>query len=567
MSRTQNIKRNFIFNTIKSLTQLMLKFVLRTALIYFLGANYLGLNGLFANIFGFLNLAELGIGSAIVFAMYKPIAENDFEKIKALQNLYKKFYLLIAFVIFSIGIILLPFLHLLIKDMSEVPVDINIYMLFGMYLFNSILSYFSAHKRSLLFAYQRNDIESKINTINIILTSVIQIIALLVFKNFYIYFSITILSTLLECIIIQIVANKCFPQLRGKAEHVDKETKKLITKNMAALSLHKIGGAVVFSTDNILLSSFCGILILGIYSNYALVIESLGLIFTLLSMSLTGSVGNLIACQEKEYTYIKFKQINFIFSLLTSFCVICLFVLFQPFMLTWTSKSENGPLLLEFSTILIICISFYLTKMRNGVGIFKECAGLFWQDRWKPIAEAIVNLVASIGLAYLIGINGIFLGTIISTLVAPFWVEPYVLHKHYFKKSVWPYFKRYAFDFVVMLIVGAVCYFICSLIPDGGVLLLLAKFAVCIVLCLGLLILFYFKTSEFKETKSLIKSMLGGKFLKKKLQASGITSAETQYKGQTDIKQEIENEEKLDEEQNIGDKIEGEKLNIEEKKE
>lgn len=508
MSRTENVKKNLIFNMIKFASQLVLQFVLRTALIYFMGAEYLGLNGLFTNIFSFLNLAELGIGGAIVFSMYKPIAEGDTEKVKTLQNVYKKFYIIVAIIVASLGLIILPFLNFLIN--GEVSVDINIYILYVLYLINTIIGYFSAHKKSLLFAYQRNDIENKVKTFCLFGMTLIQILILFLTKNYYLYFSITIIFTLLECILVHVWANKLFPQLNGKAKKLDKTTKKQLTKNIAAISMHKVGAVVVFSTDNILISAILGLTILGAYSNYFLITSMVSSIFYLLSDALKGSVGNLIASKDKEYVHEKYKQINFIFSVLSSFATICLICLFQPFVDLWTG---GGVYLLDFSTVLLLCISFYLHKMRIGTQIFKDTAGIFWQDRFSPIFESVINLSASIILGIFLGLNGIILGTIISTVFAPLWVEPKVLHKYYFQKRVKGYFLRYLRDFIVLLACGTICYFICALIPTGGLLLLIARFAVVVILSVLLLTICYLPTKDFKSTFGWLKEVL--KSLKK----------------------------------------------------
>ena len=290
MTRTSNIKKNLVFNIIKFATQMLLQFVLRTALIYIMGAEYLGINGLFTNIFSFLSLAELGIGSAIVFSMYKPIAQGDDEKVKSLQNLYKRFYLIIAIIVGLLGILMLPFLNFFIN--GNAGVDINIYILYILYLFNTLVGYFSAHKRSLLFAYQRNDVENKIHVVCSICMTIIQIIVLFISRNYYIYFVINVIFTLVECVFIQIYANKLYPNINGKGNSLDKETKKDIAKNVIALSMHKIGGVVVFSTDNILISSILGVVVLGAYSNYAFITTSLTSFFLLFVNALTASVGN-----------------------------------------------------------------------------------------------------------------------------------------------------------------------------------------------------------------------------------------------------------------------------------
>lgn len=517
MTRTQNIRKNLIFSIIKFVTNLLLQFVLRTVLIYYMGAEYLGLNGLFTNIFSFLNLAELGIGSAIVFSMYKPIAENDIEKIKSLEHLYKKFYLIISLIVGGVGLAVTPALPYLMN--GGVSVDINIYILYIMYLVYTLVGYWSAHKRSLLFAYQRNDVENKIKTICIICMTIIQIVVLVIFKNYYLYFSISILFTLIECVWIQIIATKMFPEIKGKAQPIDSITKKEITKNVTALSMHKIGGAVVFSTDNILISTFLGVVVLGAYSNYYLITASLGSIFSLICTSLTASAGNLVASTSSDYVYDRYKKIYFMFSFLASFSTICLISLFQPFMQKWTG---GGEYMLEFSTVIIISLSFYFTRMRSGVSVFKDAAGLYWQDRWKPIIESVVNLITSIVLIKLIGINGIFIGTIISTLVAPFWWEPYVLYKYYFKRSVKGYFGRYLLDFLIMCASCVITYFVCSFIPDGSIWLLIAKFAVCILLSSALLVLAYLPTKEFKELFAMGKGFLKNIIKKKKTEPENI---------------------------------------------
>lgn len=503
MTRTDNVKRNLIFNLIKFVAQIVLQFVLRTALIYTMGAEYLGLNGLFTNIFTFLNLAELGIGSAIVFSMYKPVAEGDIEKVKALQQLYKKFYSIITLVVLVLGLAILPFIKFLIKGGTSV--DINIYLLYILYLINTLVGYLCAHKRSLLFAYQRNDIENKIKTLCLLGMTILQIVSLIIFKNYYIFFSVNIMFTIIESALIYIWAKNIFPYINGKGEKLDGATVKEISKNVAALSLHKIGAAVVYSTDNILISAMLGVVALGAYSNYYLIISSLIAIFTLVSNTLASTVGNLIASTDKEYVYQKYKQINLILALISAFTTICTFVLFQPFVKVWTG---GGIYLIEFSSVTLLCISFYLGRMRTGSLIFKDAAGLFKQDQWKPLCEAIINLVASIILGMFIGLNGIILGTILSTVLAPLWVEPKVLYKHYFKKSVWTYFKQYLIDVIIMIIVGAICYFTCSFIPDGGIGLLLAKFAVCIPLCGILLVIAYLPTKEFKQTYTTIKNFI-----------------------------------------------------------
>lgn len=504
MARTDNVKKNLVFNIIKYVTQTVLHFVLRTALIYIIGKEYLGLNSLFSNIFSFLNLAELGIGTAIAFSMYKPVAENDIEKIKTLQNLYRRFYLIISLIIFIVGVGLLPFLKTFIK--GDVSAEINIYLLYAMYLINSIVGYFCAHKRAVLFAYQRNDIENKIKTICIILMSVIQVAILFIFRNYYIYFAVTILFTIIECICVQVVTNKKYPELKGPANPLDAITKKEISKNVVALSIQKVSGALIYSTDNILISAIVGISVLGVYSNYYLIISTIISIYVLLVNALTSSVGNMITSESVDYVYDKYQKLNLLFTIFTIFCTVCLFVLFQPFMNVWVRG--DASYILEFSTVILLCVSFYIVRMRMCVIIFKDAAGLFWQNKFIPVVEAVLNIAISIVLGIFMGINGIILGTIISCVCAPMILEPRILYKHYFKKSVWLYVKQLLIDTIIMIVIAGLVYLVCSFIPNGGVWLFIAKLAVCVVLTLLLLLASYAPTKQFRETLGWLKGIL-----------------------------------------------------------
>ena len=505
MTRTANVKINLIFNTIKFMAQLIVQFAIRTALIYLMGAEYLGLNGLFSNVLAFLNLAEVGIGTAIVFNMYKPIAENDTEKIKALQNLYKRFYLIISSIVLVLGVAILPFIKYLIN--GDISVDINIYILYFMYLVNTLVGYLAAHKRSLLFAYQRNDIENKVKTFCLFVMTAIQIAVLFIFKDYYIYFAITIIFTLIESLLISRIAKKLYPELNGKSQELDAETKKEIKKNIGALSLHKIGATVVFSTDNILISTIIGLAVLGAYSNYVLIVSTITSLFIIISNAIGGSVGNLVASSDKEYVYTKYNQIKFILSFLTAISTVCMIVLFQPFIKVWTG---GGIYLLELSTVILLVVSFYFGRMRMATSIFKDAAGLFWQNRFSPIFEAIINLVVSIVLGLFMGINGIIIGTILSTILVPLWVEPKILYKHYFKKSMRKYFVDILLNMLAIIVTTLICYYVCSFIPDSGILWLIVRFIVCFVICIALLLLMYCKSKEFKSCISWLKQIIQG---------------------------------------------------------
>ena len=252
--------------------------------------------------------------------------------------------------------------------------------------------------------------------------------------------------------------------------------------------------------------------VLGAYSNYLLIISAIVSIVTLLTSAFQGSVGNLIASVDKEKVYEKYKQIRFVYSYVSAFVTICFFVLIQPFISKWTG---GGEYVLEFSTVIILSVCTYLRIMRQSAILFKDCAGLFWQDRFKPIIESIVNIVASIVLVHFMGINGIFIGTLISIFSAPLWMEPRVLYKQYFKRSTSDYWRRFVIDAIIMVAVGVISYFVCSFIPHYTIWLLILKFAVCIVLVNILLVIAYLPSKEFKGVFAIIKDNLLKMFKRK----------------------------------------------------
>lgn len=477
-SRTKNSIRNIIFSITAYLIQIILGFLVRRYFIYYFNEEFLGLNSLFSNILSVLSLAELGVGGAIVFSMYKPMAEGDKEKVSALLNFYKKCYLIIGCIVLVLGLCVIPFMGYFKAKAPQV--DVNLYMVYLIFLINSVLSYFFAHRRALLYTDQRQDIESKINILINLLQASLQLVVILVIKNFYVYLLCTSLSTLLSNTFVFLITNKKYGEyIKKSASKIDDTTKKEITKNVYAMLFHKIGGVVVFSTDSILIYLLIGASQLGRYSNYALIISCVTSIITLYVSAIKGGIGNSIASRDEKENYKLLNKLNFAHLFIVAFCSICIFVLSDPFINTVLTKDANTSLLLDMGTVLALCLSFYLTQSRSMIGTFKDCAGLFYQDRFKPVFEVVVNLVTSIVLAKWLGLVGIVLGTIISTVSAPLWIEPYVLNKYYYKQNTGKYMLKYLMCLMITMACGVATYFVCALLPIGGVGWLVLRFAVC----------------------------------------------------------------------------------------
>lgn len=508
-SRTKKSLNNIIFSLIAYVIQIILGFLVRRYFISFIGIEYLGLTSLFSNILNILSLAELGFGTAIIFSMYKPMADGDEEKVRQLMSLYKKFYLIVGFIILIVGFILTPFVQHLIK--GEPTVDVNLHYIFLILLINTVFSYFFAHRRAVLYTNQRNDIESKINIILNILLTLLQLLILFTISNYYVYLSLGLFITLLNNTIIWIVTEKKYARYFKKpSKALDSISKTNLTKNIKAMIFHKIGGVIVFGTDSILIARLLtdGLGTLGKYSNYLLITMYIGTILGLLLSSIRGSVGNSVATQSVQENFKLREKLNFIFLWIVGFCAIGVFVLSEPFISIILTKPIGDKLLLDKSIIFLVTTNFYLTYSRNLTLLFSESVGLFQPWKMKAIYEAIINLVASVALGLWLGLAGIIIGTIISTIAMPLWVEPHVLNKYYLKESTIKYFLKYFIHLFATIISGAITWFVCSFIPNSSIFWLILKFVVCGVVANVALFLMLVWLPEFKGVVVMIKNMI-----------------------------------------------------------
>jgi len=486
-----------IFACVAYLIQVILAFFLRRYFIYFFNEEYLGLNSLFTNVLSVLSLAELGFGTALVFEMYKPMADGDKERVSQLLHFYKTCYTIIAGVVLCLGLCVLPFMGYF---QSKAPnVDVNLYVIYLIYLSNTVFSYLFAYRRSLLYASQRNDIESKVGLCLNVLSSVLQLLVLVFLNNYYVYIGITLFISIISNLVIYIITQKRYPEYVKKPNsYLDKESRRSINKNVFALLFHKIGGVVVYSTDSLVIYILLDSATLGRYSNYLLITTNLIAIVSMISNAMRGSIGNSIAKEPVDRNYKLLNKLNFIYFWLISFCTDCIFVLSDSFIDVVLTKGEKS-LIFDKSIIILLSLNFFLTTSRYITGTFKECAGIFQQDKYKSLLEAGINLVASIVLVKAIGLPGVIIGTILSNLLAGLWIEPYVLNKYYLKQSTLKYFGKYLIYVGAMLITGIVTYSVCSVITINTIWTLIAKFAICAVVPNVVLLACLWWMPEFKE--------------------------------------------------------------------
>lgn len=499
MARSNKSIKNMLIAFVGQCFGLIISFIARIVFIRILGKEYLGLNGLFTNILTMLSLAELGIGEAITFSLYKPLAKNDIKKTKMIMQFYRKVYKSIGFVVLILGILIAPFIKYIIEDIPNVKE--NIYLIYILFVCNTAISYFFSYKRNLIIADQNRYIASIYRYVFYFLLNFFQIVFLIITRNYIIFLILQIIATFLENISISDKANKMYPFLKEKDKiSLDKSIKKEITKNTKAMMLHKVGGLLVSSTDNILLAKFVSIVSVGIYSNYFMIISALNTIFGQIFSSLNASVGNLFVTEHKTKSYEVFQKINFISFWIFSLSSILLICLFNDFITLWLGKEY----IFSYDIVLVLVINFYITGLRKPVVTFKEAAGLFYYDRWKSIIEAIINLIVSIILAIKLGTVGVFLGTFISSISVCVWVEPYVLFKYGFNLKLSNYFKTYFKYLIIVIFLGIINFSICYYINLGLILGFFVKIFVCLFISNVCLYIIFRKKKEFLYLKSLM---------------------------------------------------------------
>ncbi|MTP16925.1 oligosaccharide flippase family protein, partial [Turicibacter sanguinis] len=432
--RTSNSIKNSIIGTLTIFISMVTSFIAQAVFIRILSIDFLGLNGLFTNILSILSLFELGIGNAIIYNLYSPLAKKNKEEINSLMCFYKKSYHIIAILILICGVLILPFLNFIVRD---VEVDINIYIVYILFLLSSVASYIISYKRSLIYADQKNYIINIIHMAYLIILNISQLLALYFTKNYYLYLIIKILYQLFENIVITVCANRLYPYLKDKkVKKLDKEIEQNIFLKIKALVFHKIGAVIINGTDNIIISAFFTIGIVGIYSNYYMIINAINIMFTQIISSCMASVGNLLVTSDKQNIYYTFRRIRFLNFWISSFSAISLLCMIQPFIIIWVGKEY----LLGGEVVIILVFNYFQKMQRCTYSTFKDSAGIWQEDKYVPLIESFFNILFSIVCLKYFGLSGVFMGTIISGLVLWCYSYPRFVYKKLFNRHYLAYF-------------------------------------------------------------------------------------------------------------------------------
>lgn len=495
-SRTKNTIRNVRTGAIVQIINKIMAFVVRTVFIRVLDTEYLGVNGLFTNVLTVLSFAELGIGTAIIFNMYKPVANDDKEKIKSLMKLYQRVYNIIGVVVFILGLCVIPFMDIIVKDAPNISE--NLTFIYLLYLTNTASSYFFTYKKSIISAHQKQSVINNIDSVFYLCKSIFEIAFLIITRNFIVYLLIEIISTLFENIFLAWKANKMYPYLKDKnVKKLSKSESKSIFSNVRALVIYKFGGIIMNSTDNILISMLVNIRTVGFCSNYTLIINSIKSVLLSALNGVTASVGNLNAVGNAKQKETIFYQLTLIDYLIYSFCSAACIVLLNPFISLWLGEDYVLNIIIPIS----LALSFFIDGMRIPCHTYRTTAGLFQKGKATPYIGAISNIVLSVVLCKFMGVAGIFFATSIAQLVSYSWIDPYLIHKYEFKTPLRKYIKKYIIYFLTFSIETALSLFLSYMIPFQGILGLALKALLVLVVPNAINLLVFYRTEEFKQLK------------------------------------------------------------------
>lgn len=500
--RTRNSIMNAAAAIVSNLITLIAGYILQIVFVNTLGKEYLGVNGLFSNIIALLGLIELGIGTAIVFHLYKPVANNDEKKIAALNSYYKKCYNIIAMIVAVIGLLIIPVLPFIV---GTTTIKINLNLVYALILSEVVLSYLLSYKRSILYVNQKNYIINIFHICYTVILNILCILALWLTKDYILFLIIKCICKILENIAISIYVDKHYQYLKTyKNEKLDILTIKDIKKQVKALFTHKIGGYIINGTDNILISKIFGVVNVGLYSNYYLVTYGATSLLSQIFNSVKASVGNLLVLSDEKKTYDIFKKLNFFNFTIYSLFAICFCLAIQPFISFSYGKDYLFPSLVVF----VLTYNFYIQGMRQTPNVFKEAAGVFYEDRYIPIIESLLNIIMSIVLAKHFGIAGIFMGTISSSLLLHLYSYPRFVFIKIFKKQYLEYLFLFLKQCLIFSIMLFSAYFINKIYVFDNVVLEFFKSGVCgIFVCTFFIILLFRKTEEYKYFLDLLKSI------------------------------------------------------------
>lgn len=455
-SRVTNTVYNFTTGIGGQFLTILINFAVRTVFIQTLGKSYLGINGIFSNILSMLSLTELGMGTAILYKLYEPVAKQDILRIRILMKFYKSAYQVIGLVVALLGVAMIPFLPILIKDYDNLAVlHINAVLLFMMFVFRSVSSYlFFSYKKAIIQVHQREYIINLVSYLFTVGAGVARIVFLLIYPNFYVYLLISIFQSIGQNLICAVIANRMYPYIKDKIPEALPRGEVIdIIKDCTALFIYRANSFVLKATDNIVLSAFAGLEMVALYSNYYMFYTTLNNLLSSVYDSLTHSLGNLHTEHKLDHEYEVFKAINLITAIIGGTILVGITCVADEFVKTWIGADWVVPQ--PFA--LLLGIELYTLAINKYMNRFRTIMGLFQQAKYRPVASMIINVIASILLVQKLGISGVLIGTIIANWSTMMWYDPWIVHKKGFENR-FPVSGFFLQLFWYWVLIGATCF-------------------------------------------------------------------------------------------------------------
>ncbi len=508
-SKIRHARQNLFSSVFSKVVGLFLPFALRSVMISTIGVEYLGLTGLFQSVFSFLNLTELGLSSAIVYLLYKPVATGDVESVCSLLRFLRSFYKVVGTVILCVGLLLIPFLPHLIR--GQAPDDIRLTVVYLILLCDTVAGYFFfAYMEVLFTASQRVDLLNYVGLGVRILTTVLQIIVLLCYQNFYLYCLVIPALTILRSLVIAWLSRREYPEYvcRGTLSSSQKSTLRRLT---AGLMIGQVSGRFTYDLDNIVISAFLGLTLLGKYQNYALISLQLTSFVALFASSLLPGIGNAMAMESRQTNYQEMNVYQLLYMWMNGWITVCLICMYQPFIQLWLGKE----MLLPDSLLPVFGLYYISAKMNDVCFQYRTAAGLWWEERYRAIFAGLFNLVMDLVLVKMIGIAGVMLGTILyQFLFDSFWGDAILFKNCFPEYNRSDYMRRRVLYVSVTVLACAVCWYVCKAFPsvDGrngrAVFMLLLRGLICTVAANGILWTAYHRLPEYRPAVSLVRRLL-----------------------------------------------------------
>ena len=492
MSRTTNSLRNAAVSTGGQILNSLLKFACRTVFIYTLGKEYLGISSLYTNVLTILSLSELGFSTAVTYSLYEPLAKGDRETVRSLMAFFRKVYRIVGLTVLLLGLCLMPFLPRLMTGVTD---KVNIYHYYLIYLAQPVISYlFFAYKAVMLSADQKGYISGTVSIFCNLALNLMKILVLVVWRSFFLYTAVAIVTQIAQNIIVSVLVDRRYPYLKKPAKPLASERKKDLYHRVYATFLQKISITVTNATDNLVISAFVGMVAVGLYNNYYLIISTVRSFLSGIFGAMTASLGNLFVTESKERSAFVFRSLNMGGNLLAAICSVCFLVLFQPFILLWAGEEY----LLDRFTMWTIVLNFATIYLQSMVQIYRDATGLTVVGKYRSVINAALNLIISVILVKPLGMAGVFLGSVIARLAVNWWFDAWVLHRKGFGCSPVGYYLRYLLSLALIVLSYVLVETLCGGLPEATWANLIIRAVLSVAVTGGLYLAIYGRSEEMK---------------------------------------------------------------------